>query len=29
MLKGLKKGDMVEAVYVEAVALKVEKGAKK
>jgi Cu/Ag efflux protein CusF len=29
MLKGVKKGDMVEAVYVEAVALKVEKAAKK
>jgi Cu/Ag efflux protein CusF len=28
-LKGVKKGDMVEAVYTEAVALKVEKGAKK
>jgi Cu/Ag efflux protein CusF len=29
MLEGVKTGDMVEAVYVEAVALKVEKGAKK
>lgn len=29
MLKGVKKGDMVEAVYTEAVALKVEKGARK
>jgi Cu/Ag efflux protein CusF len=29
MLQGVKKGDMVEAVYTEAVAIKVEKGAKK
>jgi Cu/Ag efflux protein CusF len=29
MLKGVKVGDMVEGVYTEAVALKVEKGPKK
>jgi Cu/Ag efflux protein CusF len=29
MLKGVKVGDMVEAVYTEALAIKVEKGAKK
>jgi Cu/Ag efflux protein CusF len=29
MLQGVKKGDMVEASYTEAVAIKVEKGAKK
>ena len=29
MLRGVKVGDMVEALYVEAMAIKVEKGAKK
>jgi hypothetical protein len=29
MLEGVKKGDFVQAVYVEALAIKVEKAAKK